>query len=102
MPTLQSEPSMEPAVANSWNISITLTAEQMANLQAAVASGTYASADGIVREAITAWRLAHALTDDEIQSLGSLWDAGRPTARRSPSTSSGHWQLTRTAGQSSR
>jgi antitoxin ParD1/3/4 len=56
----------------------------MADLQAAVASGTYASADEVVREAITAWRLAHALTDDEIQRLGALWDSGKVDGATQP------------------
>jgi antitoxin ParD1/3/4 len=64
-------------VADVRKFSIALTKEQMADLQAAVASGAYASTDEVVLEAITAWRLAHALRDDEIQRLRELWDAGK-------------------------
>ena len=58
-------------------ISVALTADQLADLQAAVDSGAYASTDEIIREAITAWRLGHALHDDDIRRLRDLWDAGR-------------------------
>jgi antitoxin ParD1/3/4 len=71
------ELSAEAAVANSRKISITLTDEQMADLQATVASGAYASTDEVVLEAIAAWRLAHALRDDEVRRLRELWDAGK-------------------------
>ena len=67
----------EGAVADVRKISVALTREQMADVEAAVASGAYASAAEIVQEAITAWRLAHALRDDEIRRLGELWDAGK-------------------------
>ena len=68
---------MGVVVADVRKISVDLTNEQMADLQAAVDSGAYASTGEIVREAITVWRLSHALRDDEIQRLQELWDAGK-------------------------
>jgi antitoxin ParD1/3/4 len=64
-------------VADIRKISVALTKEQMADLQAAVAAGAYASIDEVVLEAIAAWQLAHALRDDEMQRLRALWDAGK-------------------------
>jgi len=64
-------------MAKGRKVSVALTNEQMADLQAAVESGAYPSTEEIVREAITAWRLGHALRNDEIGRLRELWDAGR-------------------------
>jgi antitoxin ParD1/3/4 len=68
---------MGTTLADVRRISVALTNDQMADLEAAVASGAHASTGVVVREAITAWRLAHALRDDETQRLRDLWDAGK-------------------------
>jgi Arc/MetJ-type ribon-helix-helix transcriptional regulator len=64
-------------MADVRKISIALTEEQAADLQAVVASGAYASTEEVVQEAITAWRLGHALHEDEIHRLRELWDTGK-------------------------
>jgi antitoxin ParD1/3/4 len=63
-------------VADVRKISAALTEDEAADLRAAVDSGAYASTDEIVREAITVWRIEHALLDDNISRLRDLWDAG--------------------------
>ena len=68
-------------MADVRKISVTLTEDQLADLRAAVDSGAYASTDEIVREAIAAWRFAHALRNDDILRLRELWDAGKDSGQ---------------------
>lgn len=75
---------MSEAVADVRKISVVLTEDQMADLQAAVDGGAYASTSEIVHEAITAWRLGHALHDDDVQRLRELWDAGKASGATRP------------------
>ena len=77
VPTFATELGMGATVADGRKISVALPDEQLADLQTAVDSGAYASTDEVVQEAITAWRLAHALQDDEIRRLQELWDTGK-------------------------
>jgi antitoxin ParD1/3/4 len=64
-------------MADVRKIRVALTQDQMTDLQAAVDSGAYGSTDEIVQEAITAWRFAHGLLDDDVTRLRALWDAGK-------------------------
>jgi len=68
---------MGTVMADVRKLNVALTDEQAADLQAAVASGAYASTSEVIQEAITAWRLGHALHEDEIRRLRELWDAGK-------------------------
>ena len=68
---------MGATVAGVCRISVALTEDQLADLRAAGDSGAYASTGEIVREALAAWRLAHALRDDDILRPRELWDSGR-------------------------
>ncbi len=65
-------------------ITVALSEDQLADLRAAVDSGAYASTGEIVREALAAWRLAHALHDDDVGRLRELWDAGRESGPTRP------------------
>jgi len=71
-------------LADLRKISVALTEDQLADLRAAVDSGAYASTGEIVREALAAWRLAHALRDDDILRLRNLWDEGRDSGPPRP------------------
>ena len=64
-------------IAVDRTIRIRLTEAQVADLQAAVDSGAYASREAIVHEAIAAWRLEHTLHPAEKDRLRHLWEAGK-------------------------
>jgi antitoxin ParD1/3/4 len=64
-------------MANVRKIRVSLTHDQMTDLRAAVDSGAYGSTDEIVQQAITAWRFAHGLLEDDVVGLRELWDAGK-------------------------
>jgi len=57
-------------------VSVALTGEQVASLDAAVASGEYATTSEIVREAVRDWQLKRELRQADIKRLRQLWDAG--------------------------
>jgi antitoxin ParD1/3/4 len=64
-------------MADHRTIRVTLTPDEQADLSAAVENGSYASASDIVHEAITAWRLGHSLTGEEVTRLRESWDEGK-------------------------
>lgn len=39
--------------------------------------GGYATTDAIVQEAISDWQVRHALNEEDVQRLRTLWDEGR-------------------------
>jgi antitoxin ParD1/3/4 len=63
-------------VANVEKMSITLTPEMAAAVQAAVASGEYVSSSEVVREAWRDWQLRRALHQKELEELRHAWQEG--------------------------
>ena len=71
-------------MAETHKISVALTDEELAVLEAAVDAGDYVTKSEIIREAIRDWRLKRHLPLDEVEHLRSLWDQGKASgpARR--------------------
>ena len=57
-------------------VSIALSPEMVAMLKGAVASGEYASASEVVREALREWNLRKPLREAEIERLRKAWGEG--------------------------
>lgn len=57
-------------------ISVAVTPEMAAMMRQAVATGEYASASEVMREALREWRQRRAERDQAIAELGRLWDEG--------------------------
>jgi antitoxin ParD1/3/4 len=57
-------------------VSVALSPEMVAMLKGAVASGEYASASEIVREALREWNLRKPLREAEIERLRKAWREG--------------------------
>lgn len=57
-------------------ISVALTSEMVATLRAAVATGEYASASEVMREAMRDWTLRRVQRTRAMEQLGQLWDEG--------------------------
>jgi antitoxin ParD1/3/4 len=57
-------------------VSIALSPEMVAMLKGAVASGEYASASEVVREALREWNLRKPLREAEIERLRKAWRDG--------------------------
>jgi antitoxin ParD1/3/4 len=62
---------------NLRTVTVELTEEQLADLDAAVDAGEYATTGAILREAISDWQIRRALDDGDVQRLRTLWDEGR-------------------------
>lgn len=60
-------------MAAAETITIALSPEPTGAIRDAVASGEYASANDVVREALSAWTMARTPHDDDIRRL---WDEG--------------------------
>jgi antitoxin ParD1/3/4 len=71
-------------MSNFRTMTIELTETQVADLQAAVDAGGYATTDAIVREAISDWQVRHALNEEGVQRLRALWDEGRADGATQP------------------
>jgi antitoxin ParD1/3/4 len=63
-------------MSNVSKISIALTAEMNALVQAAVASGEYATGSEVIREALREWKLRRTLRQHEHAELQLLWAEG--------------------------
>ena len=63
-------------------VSVALTGEQLAALEAAVESGEYASE--IVREAIRDWRFKRELRHEDLERLRQMWDEGKASGPAEP------------------
>lgn len=57
-------------------VSVALTSEMVANVQQAVATGEYASASEVMREAMREWMLRRGARAKAVEELGRLWDDG--------------------------
>jgi antitoxin ParD1/3/4 len=64
-------------VSSIEKISVALTGEQVESLNAAVASGEYASASDIVQEALRDWQAKRQPPIDDVRTLRALWDEGK-------------------------
>jgi antitoxin ParD1/3/4 len=67
---------MEKAMANVEKISIALTPDMAAIVRQAVASGAYASASEVVRDALREWQQKRALDRELVEELRRLWQEG--------------------------
>ena len=65
-------------------LSISLTADQIAELRAAVDTGEYATTSEIVREAIRDWQVKRGLQHREVARLRELWDSGKASGAPAP------------------
>ena len=57
-------------------VSIALSAELLDTVKGAVASGEYASASEVIREALREWNLRKPLREAEIHRLRKAWQEG--------------------------
>jgi len=71
------KPHPRTDMPNVRSVTVELTEEQIADLQAAVNAGMHATTSVVVQEAIADWQIKHALRDEEVQRLRELWDEGR-------------------------
>jgi antitoxin ParD1/3/4 len=69
---------------NVEKLSITLTTEMAAALRHAVASGEYASASEVIREALRLWRAHQAAREHEVEELRQLWREGLESGAATP------------------
>ncbi len=57
-------------------VSVALSSELVATVKEAVATGRYASASEVVREALREWHLRKPLREAELERLRKAWQAG--------------------------
>ena len=65
-------------------VSVALTGEQVAALEAAVEAGEYATTGEIVREALRDWQFKQELRRKEVERLRRLWDEGKASGPAEP------------------
>jgi antitoxin ParD1/3/4 len=65
-------------------LSIALTGEQIAALQAAVETGEYATTSEIVGEALRDWQFKRELREEDLRRLRQLWDQGKASGASTP------------------
>ena len=63
-------------MANVEKLSVALTPEMAAMLRHAVASGEYASASEVMREALRDWKARRIEREKAVEEIGRLWDIG--------------------------
>ncbi|MDI6026373.1 type II toxin-antitoxin system ParD family antitoxin [Corticibacterium sp. UT-5YL-CI-8] len=63
-------------MSNVEKVSIALSSELLGTIKDAVASGQYASASEVVREALREWNLRQPLRQAEIERLRKAWSEG--------------------------
>jgi antitoxin ParD1/3/4 len=63
-------------IADVEKVSIALTPEMAAVVREAVATGEYASASEVMRDALHDWRVRRAQRQQAIDELRRLWDEG--------------------------
>src|SRR3954463_10932176 len=64
------------AMSNVEKVSIALSSELLETVREAVASGEYASASEVIREALRDWRLRQPLRQAEVERLRKAWADG--------------------------
>ena len=65
-------------------ISVALTGQQLAALEAAVETGEYATTSEVVSEAVRDWQMKRELRQDDIEHLRQLWDEGKASGDAGP------------------
>jgi antitoxin ParD1/3/4 len=65
-------------------VSVALTGEQVAALEAAVEAGEYATTGEIVREALRDWQFKQELRRKDVERLRLLWDEGKASGPAEP------------------
>ena len=65
-------------------VSVALTGEQVAALEAAVEAGEYATTGEIVREALRDWQFKQELRRKDVERLRRLWDEGKASGPAEP------------------
>jgi antitoxin ParD1/3/4 len=71
-------------VQNVEKMSVALTPEMAAAVRRAVASGEYASASEVVREALRLWRAHQAAREYEVEELRRMWREGLESGPATP------------------
>ena len=69
---------------NVEKLSIALTPEMAAAVRQAVASGEYASASEVIREALRLWRTHQAARESEVEELRRAWREGIESGPATP------------------
>lgn len=65
-------------------VSIDLTGEQLAALEAAVDAGEYATTGEIIREAVRDWQVYRDLRQEDVRRLRKLWEEGKASGPAEP------------------
>jgi antitoxin ParD1/3/4 len=63
-------------MANVEKVSVALTPEMAATMRQLVATGEYASASEVMREALREWKLRRVQREQAVKALGCAWDTG--------------------------
>lgn len=71
-------------VQNVEKISVALTPEMAAAVRHAVASGEYASASEVIREALRLWKSYQAAREREVEELRRVWREGIESGPATP------------------
>jgi antitoxin ParD1/3/4 len=71
-------------VQNVEKLSIALTPEMAAAVRHAVASGEYASASEVIREALRLWKAHQAAREREVEELRRIWREGLESGPATP------------------
>jgi antitoxin ParD1/3/4 len=71
-------------VQNVEKMSVALTPEMAAAVRHAVASGEYASASEVIREALRLWQAHQTVREREIEELRRLWREGMESGPATP------------------
>ena len=65
-------------------VSVALTGEQLAMLEAAVEAGEYATTSEIVQEALRDWRVKRELRQEDVKRLRRMWDERKASGAAEP------------------
>jgi antitoxin ParD1/3/4 len=71
-------------VQNVEKLSIALTPEMAAAVRHVVASGEYASASEVIREALRLWKAHQAAREREVEELRRIWREGLESGPATP------------------
>lgn len=71
-------------MANVEKLSVALTADMATIVRQAVASGDYASASEVVRDALREWQQRRAVDQDVVEQLRRLWNEGLASGPAEP------------------
>ncbi|WP_353230557.1 type II toxin-antitoxin system ParD family antitoxin [Novosphingobium sp.] len=71
-------------MSNVERMTVVVPAPMADRIRAAVASGNYASASEVVRDAMRLWSDRRHFRDEELAALRSAWDAGKASGSAGP------------------